>query len=86
MNTTKPPSHADPEHDSLFVTDGKPPAPAWSPNRGRYGGDLRVGFSQKLQREVNLCYQLEYFHWFAGMRSSGAHVLRTPLADQGQTR
>lgn len=63
MNTTNHSDLSHPERDSLFVTGGQPPMPAWSPHRGRYGGELRVGFSQKLQREVHLCYELEYFHW-----------------------
>lgn len=48
--------------NSLLV-DGKAPQPAWYPQKGRYGGDLRAVYSIKLQRRVYLCFYLEYYAW-----------------------
>lgn len=47
----------------LFVKDGEPPHPVWSPKGGRFGGELRTVYSYKMKRDFNLCWPLEWDHF-----------------------
>lgn len=50
-------------HTYSLIENGKPPEPTWEPPKGSYGGDLRVVYSYKMQRDFYLCYPLEWYHF-----------------------
>lgn len=56
--------NVNPEAWSLLVPNGKPPFPAYLPQKARSPDNLWVGHSLRLDREV-FCYaDLEYDHWY----------------------